>query len=121
MPHTAPAKILVAIARAVGAVDDAPGCMPSTDKMARLRWPNGRPFAIQMCDKTPSVWMLAEHEGGVLKHLGRPKSYPIGKSRNSNLLQIKEFRNLPEMVQVRITSSDTSAIQTAFEAIGHPA
>lgn len=87
--------------------------LPKTSKLSRLILSNGRPLAVQINTKTPVVWMMPEHENGVLATIGSRKAYPIGKSRHHHLDQVREFRGRA-LVHVTISSPDYTAIEKAF-------
>ena len=120
MSLTATATALLAIAREAGAEDyDMVSGNPTTSKVARLRLPNGRPVAIQTNNKTPRIWMLADHEAGVLSGLGQRESYEPTRSRHHHLDQIREFRN-QALVKVAVSTASWPTIKAALEAAGRP-
>ncbi|WP_215754020.1 hypothetical protein [Acetobacter sp. P5B1] len=94
-----------------------------TKKMWRLSLPNRIPFAVQINTKIPIIWMAAKDERNILKALGKWDFYPSSlddgerKGSHSNLTQIEEFRNRPDMVKVTITTHNPTSIQQAFSRI----
>jgi hypothetical protein len=86
-------------------------------KVARLSLPNGYPVVIQLTDQEPRIWMLPEHERGLLSGLGPQEQYAIDRPRHSNLKQVREFRNR-ELVKTVVSTHDLGALLAAVCAIG---
>ena len=67
--------------------------------------------------------MAAKDERNILKSLGKRHFYPSSlddgerKGSHSNLTQIEEFRNRPDMVKVTITTHNEESIEQAFTRI----
>lgn len=110
--------MLMAIAREAGLTDyDVLNGFPATKKLARLRFPNGRPVVIQINNKIPRIWMLPEHEAGKFSDLGKREHYEAGRGRHSNLQQVREFVGRA-LVKVEVSTTSWPAIRAAFDAVG---
>lgn len=116
MTQTAAGASLLNIARDAGCTPyDMLTGDPTTTKLARLRMPGGTPIAIQINNKTPRIWLSAEHDTGALSVLGRRENYPAGRGRHHHLDQIREFRDRP-LVKIEVSTSSWPEIRAAFAA-----
>ena len=119
MTYSKATQLLLSAVRAAGGTDyEVLGGSPATTKLARFRLPNGRPLAVQINNVTPRMWMLAEHEKGAFKALGRWKPYAKGDSRHWHLEGVQEFRKLPAMVQVTVEITDVAGVDKALRTVG---
>lgn len=115
---TASAATLLVLARRAGLMDyDVTSGDSATKKLARFRCPNGVPLVIQTNNKTPRIWMLPEHEKGALRALGEQEHYVAGRTRHSNLDQVREFKG-QALVKSEVSTTNLLDIETAFVAVG---
>ena len=118
MVQTAAGTALSNIIRSVGATDyDVTSGAPGTTKLARFRLENGRPIALQINNKTPRLWITADHEAGRLAALGKREHYEVGRGRHHHLNQIREFKGQP-LIKVTVSSIDWPLIKQTISAIG---
>ncbi len=118
MTTTSAATMLMAIAREAGLVDyDVLSGFSATKKLARLRFPNGRPVVIQTNNKIPRIWLLPEHEAGKFSALGKREHYEAGRGRHSNLQQVREFVG-HALVKVEVSTTSWPTIRAAFDSVG---
>lgn len=118
MTATTPAAVaFISIIRSLGAADyDTLSGAPGTTKLLRFRLPNGCPFAVQVNNKVPRAWMLADHDDGSLARLGKREHYEAGRGRHHHLRQVREF-NGRALVKVAVTA-DWPVIKEALASIG---
>ena len=117
MTQTASGPTVLALARAVGAIDyEMLSGRPTTSKVARLRLPDGRPLVIQINNKTARIWMRPDDERGLLRPLGAREEYACGRRRHHHLAQVREFVG-QALVKVACETTDTDAIRSAFIAL----
>ena len=114
---TPAATALISIIRSLGAADyDVLSGAPGTTKLLRFRLPNGRPLAVQVNNKTPRVWMLADHDDGSLARLGKREQYEAGRGRHHHLRQVREFSGRA-LVKVVMTA-EQPVIEDALASVG---
>jgi hypothetical protein len=108
----ATSKQLVHCLTALGASEyPVTGGRAHTKKVARFALPNARPIAVEHGVATPNIWLDAELAEPFERRGLSVEIYQPGRPRNSNLMQVREFR------QTRVAKIVVHDVAAAAEAL----